>query len=157
MPQIPDPAFDWPGGHRVFHRVGVHVTAGEGPTDFNIDEFTREVGISPTFQRKKNLGKRLPFTTWVYELEEREEVMTEILLKELMDKLEGRGSRWVEAMTSQNLYATVIAVIEIRGRVDRSSELDIRTPAFSFNLDTLGRLKELGCGLELDMYYCDES
>lgn len=107
VPEITDSELDWPGSQRVFQRVGAHVTAGDGPTDFDIDEFTREVDISPTFQRKKNIGKRSPFTTWVYELEEREEVMTEILVKELLDKPDGRGSRWIEAMTSQKLTTDV--------------------------------------------------
>jgi hypothetical protein len=147
---------------RVEQRAEVVVYPTEETDDFDPDALTALLGITPTKLYRKGevleSGRVRPFSAWMWETAERAERDSERLVQEILDKFEAVAIQLASARSRWGLDLQVGLVISMYGSIEvdphGASGAAVSTPALYFSSQTLRRLSELGCSLDIDTYVC---
>ena len=145
---------------RVEQRAEMVVYPTEETDDFDPDALTALLGINPTKLYRKGevlkSGRVRPFSAWMWETAERVEDDSERLVQEILDKFEAVAVQLATARSRWGLDLQVGLVISMYGSIqvdpDGASGAVISKPALYFSSQTLSRLSELGCSLDVDTY-----
>lgn len=145
---------------RVEQRAELVAYPATETDDFEPDAFSALLGIPPTtvYRRGEVLrsGRARPYSAWIWKTAERVEHDSELLIQEVLDIFEPLAGRLAEARAEWGLDVQVGLVISMYGSIesnpDGSSRAVVSTPALYLSPETLRRLAELGCALDIDTY-----
>ena len=145
---------------RVEQRAELVVYPTEETDDFDPDALTALLGITPTklYRRDEVLktGRVRPFSAWMWETAERLEHDSERLVQEVLDTFEAVAVQLASARSGWGLDLQVGLVISMYGSIDMApdgaSGAVVSTPALYLSSQTLRRLSELGCSLDIGTY-----
>jgi hypothetical protein len=145
---------------RVEQRAQLVAYPTEETGDFDPDAFTELLDITPTkvYRRGEVLrsGRVRPYSAWMWETAERVEHDSELLIQEVLDTFEPVAGQLAEAQAGWNLDLQIGLVISMHGKIeedpDDTSRVGVSTPGLYLSPDTLRRLAEIGCALDIDNY-----
>jgi hypothetical protein len=145
---------------RVEQRAELVAYPTEETGDFDPDALTELLGITPTrvYRRGEGLksGRVRPYSAWMWETAERVEHDSELLIQEVLDTFEPVADELADARAGWSLDLRVGLVISMYGSIeadpDGTSGAMVSTPALYLSPETLRRLAELGCALDIDSY-----
>lgn len=145
---------------RVEQRAELVAFPAAETDDFDPDAFTALLGIAPTKVYRKGevlkSGRVRPFSAWICETADRVEHDTELLIQEVLDKFEVVAGELAEARAEWGLDIQIGLVISMFGSIqvepDGTTGAVVSTPAVYLSPQTLSRLTELGCSLDIDTY-----
>jgi hypothetical protein len=145
---------------RVEQRAELVAYPTEETGDFDPDALTELLDITPTrvYRRGEGLksGRVRPYSAWMWETAERVEHDSELLIQEVLDTFEAVADELADARARWSLDLQVGLVISMYGSIeadpDGTSGAMVSTPALYLSPETLRRLAELGCALDIDSY-----
>jgi hypothetical protein len=145
---------------RVEQRAELVAYPANETGDFDPEAFSELLGIAPTtiYRRGEVLrsGRVRPYSAWIWKSAERVERDSDLLIQEVLDTFEPLAGQLAEARAGWGLDVQVGLVISVYGSIesdpDGSSGAVDSTPALYLSPETLRRLAELGCALDIDTY-----
>lgn len=130
----------------------------EGP-DLDPDALTRALGIEPhTVARRGDVlrsGRVRPCTIWWWQTPDRPEVDSEVLVCEVLDRFEPGAQAIREAADQTKLDVVLGLIIYMIGDIKVDGDepwADVPTPALGLSRETIERIAQLGCHLDVDQY-----
>lgn len=135
----------------------------EGP-DLDTEGLTRDLGFEPHMVARRGdvlrSGRVRPCTLWLWQTQERQEVDSEALVCEVLDRFEPVAAQVIEqARAAVEVDVVLGLIVYMIGDINTEDEApwaDVPTPALALSRQTIARMAKLGCHLDVDQYVSPE-
>jgi hypothetical protein len=130
----------------------------EGP-DLDPEGLTRDLGFEPHMVARRGdvlrSGRMRPCTLWLWQTPERQEVDSEALVCEVLDRFEPVARVIEQAAAAVKVDVVLGLIIYMIGDLNTADEApwaDVPTPALALSRATIVWMTKLGCHLDVDQY-----